>query len=212
MGGFCNPNSQFHAKMIVMASRLALSAPFIVSVVSLGAFAQSQGGPPDPAALMAAQREAMKALDKMQGSWRGEAWAILPDGSKKEMTQTERSGPMLDGTVRVVEGRGYTKEGKVEFNALAVISYSPATKKFMMKSFANGQAGEFEIKPTAAGFAWEIPAGPMIIRYTATITKDTWHEVGERIVPGKEPQRIVELNLRKIGDTNWPAEGFVKPK
>ncbi|MBL8060140.1 MAG: DUF1579 family protein [Chthonomonas sp.] len=195
-----------------MASRLLLSVPIIVAAVGLGAFAQSQNGPPDPVALMNAQREAMKSLDKMQGTWRGDAWAILPDGSKKEMTQTERSGPMLDGTVRVVEGRGYTKEGKVEFNALAVISYSPATKKFMMKSFANGQTGEFEVRPTDTGFTWEIPAGPMIIRYTATITKDSWHEIGERIMPGKDPIRIVELNLKKIGDTNWPAEGFVKQK
>ena len=47
-------------------------------------------GRPDPARLMAAQREAMKKLSFMDGIWRGPASTTLPGGEKHEMTQTER--------------------------------------------------------------------------------------------------------------------------
>lgn len=69
-------------------------------------------GRPDPAVVIAAQREAMTALAKMDGVWRGSAWTILPSGEKHDITQTERIGLFLDGSVRVMEGRGYDSEGK----------------------------------------------------------------------------------------------------
>lgn len=37
-------------------------------------------------------------------------------------------------------------------------------------------AGDFPLTVTADGFAWEIPAGTMTIRYVTTIKDDTWHE------------------------------------
>jgi hypothetical protein len=42
-----------------------------------------------------------------------------------------------------------------------------------MRSYAQGRVGDFAFKPTADGFAWEIPAGPVTIRYTATIKEGT---------------------------------------
>ena len=76
---------------------------------------------PDAGPRMAAQRTALDAFAIMDGEWRGEAWTLLPDGSKHVLTQTERVGPFLDGTVRVIEGRGYEADGKVSFNALGVL-------------------------------------------------------------------------------------------
>ena len=52
-------------------------------------------GPPDPAALIAAQRDAMVRLAYMDGVWRGPAWTILDSGKKHGITQTERIGPFL---------------------------------------------------------------------------------------------------------------------
>jgi hypothetical protein len=37
-------------------------------------------------------------------------------------------------------------------------------------------------------------------------------EVGERILPGREPVRFFEMNLKRVGDTNWPAAGAIPPK
>ncbi len=177
--------------------------------IPLTAFGQER---PDPAALIAAQRAAMARLAFMDGVWRGPAWTILPSGEKHSVTQTERIGPFLDGSVKVIEGRGYDADGKVTFNAFGIVSYNPATHVYTLHSYAQGYAGDFVLTPTADGYVWEIPAGPMTIRYTAAIQDGAWREVGDRITPGKEPVRFFEMNLKRLGDTNWPAAGAVSPK
>lgn len=174
--------------------------------------ALGQQGLQDPATLIAAQREAMRRLVIMDGVWRGQAWTILPSGEKHTITQTERVGPFLDGSVKVIEGRGYDPDGKVSFNAFGTVSYNPATRAYTLHSYAMGQVGDFMLTPTADGYVWEIPAGPMTIRYTAVIKDGAWREVGDRIIPGKEPVRFFEMNLKRVGDTNWPAAGPVSPK
>jgi hypothetical protein len=166
----------------------------------------------DPAASIAAQREGMVALQAMNGVWRGPAWILLPSGEKRELVQTERIGPFLDGTVKVIEGRGYDQDGKVTFNALGIVSYDPATRAHSMRSYAQGQAGDFKFTPTADGYTWEIPAGPATIRYVAVIRDGSLREVGDRVLPGRDPVRFFEMNLQRIGDTDWPAAGAVAPR
>lgn len=194
--------------------RLAPLAFVIITIcVTIGVSGTALGqGRPDPAATIAAQREAMVPLAYMDGVWRGPAWTILQSGEKHNITQTERIGPFLDGSVKVIEGRGYNPDGKVGFNALAIIFYDPATRAYTMHSHAEGQVGDFVIKPTADGYIWEIPAGPMTIRFTAVVKDGTWREVGDRIMPGKEPVRFFEMNLKRVGDSTWPAAGAVPPK
>jgi len=169
-------------------------------------------GRQDPATLIAAQRDALQRFAILDGVWRGPAWTILPSGEKRTVTQTERIGPFLDGSVRVIEGRGYDADGRVTFNAFGTISYNPGTRVYTLHSYAQGQVGDFVFTPTADGYVWEIPAGPMTIRYTAVIKDGTLKEVGDRIVPDKEPVRFFEMNLKRIGDTNWPAAGAISPK
>jgi len=173
--------------------------------------AQAQGRP-DPAKLIAAQQEALGKLTFMDGVWRGTAWTLLPSGEKHTITQTERIGPFLDGSVKVIEGRGYDPDGKVTFNAFGTVSYSPATKAYTLHSHAMGSVGDFALTPLADGYIWEIPAGPMTLRYTATIKGGAWFEVGDRIQAGKEPVRFFEMTLKRVGDTAWPAAGAVPPK
>lgn len=183
--------------------------PIALLLLTAGTLVLASGqGRPDPAALIAAQREAMKAFAALDGVWRGPAWTMLPSG-KHNITQTERIGPFLDGSIKVIEGRGYNEDGSVGFNAFGVISYDPATKVYMLHSHAMGQAGDFVIKPTADGYTWEIPAGPMTIHYTAVIKDGTLREVGDRIMPGKEPVRFFEMNLKRVGDSDWPAAGAI---
>ncbi len=187
----------------------ALVFLLIAGGLSLAALGQ---GRQDPATLIAAQREALVPLAYMDGVWRGPAWTILASGEKHTITQTERIGPFLDGSVKVIEGRGYDADGKVSFNAFGTISYNPATRAYTLHSYAQGNAGDFALKPTPNGYVWEIPAGPMTIRYTAVIKDGAWREVGDRIQPGKEPVRFFEMNLKRVGDTTWPAGGAVSPK
>lgn len=182
----------------------------ITALVPMLSVAQAR---PDPAALIAAQREAMQALAAMDGNWRGTATHHMPGGQTVQVVQTERVGPMLDGSIKVIEGRGYDAGGKTSFNAFGIISYNPANRSYSLHSHAMGRTGDFELTPTATGFVWKVPAGPtMTIRYTATIQDGTWVEIGERIVPDKEPVPFFEMTLKRLGNSDWPAAGAVEPR
>jgi len=171
----------------------------------------SAQAPPAPATLIAAQREAMVRLAYMDGVWRGPAWTILDSGQKHTITQTERIGPFLNGSVKVIEGRGYDADGTVSFNAFGTISHDSVKREYTLHSYAHGRVGDFVLKLTSDGYVWEIPAGPMTIRYTAVVKDGVWHEVGDRIAAGKEPVRFFDMRLTRVGDTNWPAAGAVTP-
>ncbi|HEX8188960.1 MAG TPA: hypothetical protein VF586_11450 [Pyrinomonadaceae bacterium] len=190
--------------------RLMTAAVLVTLLAALAAAGQE--GRQSPAALIAAQREAMARLSFMDGVWRGPAWTILPSGERHAITQTERIGPFLDGSVKVIEGRGYDPDGKVTFNAFGTISYNPATRVYTLHSYAQGNVGDFVLTPAADGYVWEIPAGAMTIRYSAVIKDGAWREVGDRVAPGKEPVRFFEMNLKRVGDTDWPAAGAVSPR
>ncbi|MGE5175584.1 MAG: hypothetical protein ACM3JJ_04340 [Hyphomicrobiales bacterium] len=194
-----------------MSRKLLVCLAFLV-FVAVPAGAADEPPRPDPAALISAQREAMKRLAYMDGVWRGPAWTLQASGEKRTLTQTERIGPFLDGSVRVIEGRGYDADGKVVFNALGIVSYDPLKHAYSIHSYALGQSGDFPFLPNDQGYVWEIPAGPAKIRYTAVITDSTWKETGERTLTGKEPVQIFEMNLRRVGGTDWPAGGAIPPK
>jgi hypothetical protein len=184
-------------------------AHILAAALALAAIPVAAQAQPDPAPRLAAQRAAIARLSFMDGTWRGTAWTLTREG-RHELTQTERVGVFLGGTVRVVEGRGYEADGTIGFNALGVISYDPDTRRYSFSAWAQGRGGVFPFQVTDTGFMWETPAGPgAIIRYTATVRDGSWHEVGERIAEGQPPLRVVELNLRRVGDTDWPDAGAV---
>lgn len=164
----------------------------------------------DTAALVA-QKAALDKFAWMDGTWRGPAVTKFPAGEHR-VTQTERIGPMLGGTVRVVEGRGFNADGSIGFNAFAVISYDAAKQAYDFRSYAQGRSGDFMIRPMADGYVWEIPAGPMTIRYTATLKDRVWTEIGERIAPGQAPVQFFEMHLTRVADTDWPNGGAMTPK
>ena len=169
-------------------------------------------GPPDPGAQLAAQRAALRPLAALDGLWRGTARIQGMDGKWQELTQTERVGAMLDSTVRLIEGRGYDADGKPAFHALAMLGYDARRKTYQFRSHARGEVGDFEFVPTDSGFVWEVKTPFFTMHYTATVRDGRWHEVGDRIVAGREPVRFLEMDLRRIGDTDWPAAGAVPPR
>ncbi len=154
---------------------------------------------------------AMAKLAFMRGVWAGPASGVSQDGSRYAVTQTERMGPLLGGDIIVVEGRGYKADGSTAFNAVGIVSYDPRAKAYEFRSYAMGYAGTFVLTPTGDGYVWEVPAGPGLIRYTATVKDGTWHEVGERIFPGKPAVPIFEMNLKRVRDTDWPLGTPISP-
>lgn len=194
-----------------MTSRITIAAIGI----SLAALASpiAIAADADPRAAQAAERtEAMAKLKFMRGTWVGIAKGVGPTGQPYEVTQTERMGPMLNGDIVVVEGRGYAKDGKVAFNAFGVVSYNVFSKAYEFRSYAQGYGGTFPFTLTPTGYVWETPAGPgAVMRFTADVTATTWHEVGDRVAQGKAPERVFEMNLKRTGETEWPAGNPIQP-
>lgn len=195
-----------------MNPHLSLSAAAISCALALAPPASSAAGAPASAPLLAAQRQAMQALGAFDGTWRGRARIVLPDGKEVVITQTERVGSFLGETVKVIEGRGYAEDGSSPFNAFAVISYSPQSGKYNFRSYAQGYSGDFPLELRPDGFSWSIKAGPATLRYTATVKDGLWTEIGERITEGQAPVKTFEMSLRRIGNTDWPAAGAVPAK
>lgn len=191
-----------HRLTLCLVALAALALPIV---------AGAQGGW-DPSANIAAQKAAMQPLSILDGTWRGTAKILSGEGRWMEHTQTERVGNMLDGTVKVIEGRGFDAEGKVAFEAFAMLGYDARKKAYSFRSFARGEVGDFPFTATESGFVWEVKLPAMTMRYTTVIKDNRWVEVGERIVEGKEPVKFIELDLQRIGPTDWPAAGAVKPK
>ena len=181
------------------------AAAVLLVGIAFGAAAQERR---DPTAVMAAQREAMAALAFMDGVWRGPATTVLPSGDKHAITQTERIGPLLGGTVKVIEGRGYEPDGKTTFNALGVISYDVGPRRTRCArtrwacrgtsrscSRATASRGRFQRDRSRSG--------------SAVVKDGTWTEVGDRIAPGKDPVRFFEMKLTRVGDSDWPGAGAI---
>jgi len=160
----------------------------------------------NPAAI-AEQKAAMERFAWMFGTWRGPAKGMTRAGPY-EVTQTERIGPILDGTVVVIEGKGFRADDSVAFNAFAILSWDVPTKTYKMRSHALGYAGDFVLTPIENGYTWQIPAGPgATIDYKATFLGGIWTETGDYVAAGQPPRRIMEMNIKRVGTTDWPRAG-----
>lgn len=175
-----------------------------LAALAFPAFAQH------PPADAAERTAAMQKLASLHGTWKGTAKGNMR-GAAIDLIQTERIGPMLDGDVLVIEGRGYKADGGLDFNALAIISYDTPKDTYQFRSYANGYAGTYEFRVTDTGYSWEMPADPgASIRHDIQIKDSTWLESSYYIKEGAEPVKFLELKLERVGDTEWPAAGFIK--
>ncbi|AZI41476.1 DUF1579 domain-containing protein [Deinococcus psychrotolerans] len=188
----------------------SFKAVFALVALSLSAVAFAQQMSPDQ--LKADQQKMMAQFSWMNGEWRGPATIFLPDGKTHVITQTEKIGPTQDGILKVMHGRGYEANGTASFDAFAVLAYDSYEKTFSITSFSGGNAGKFMFKPTADGYIWEIPEGPITLRYTAVFKDGTWTETGENITKDQPPVRNFQMVLKRIGDTDWPNANLVPMK
>jgi hypothetical protein len=178
----------------ILASALALT----IAWQAAPAAAQEEGGD-DP----------LSAFDWMEGRWRGEA-RFLTENGFETFIQTERSGEMLGGRIRVVEGKGYDANGAVVFNAVGIIAPTSGGG-YEMRSWTLEREGSFPIEVEGGKVSWEFPAGPgAIVRYEAALVDGKWVEVGHRIAEGRPPLEIMRMELSRIGDNDWPAAGAVE--
>lgn len=154
------------------------------------------------AALLAKQQAAMKALAFLDGVWAGPAEAHERTGTLK-MTQTERVGTLLDGTIRLIEGRAFDQKGKTLFNAFGVISYEVPRSRYVISSYASGYTTTTELKVKPHCFEWEVPAGPGAkMQFTATVQNGTWTEVGDYVPSSGTKQRTFHMTVKRIRNSN----------
>jgi hypothetical protein len=171
--------------------------------------AKAQAG---PSKRVLAQQEAMKALAFLDGEWRGPSKLLRKDGWTP-MVQTERAGTMLDGTVRVIESRGYETDGRQSYNALAIISYDPESESYSIRSYSSGRSGDHPVEVTANGFAWEIQSNAQVaIRYEAVVKNGVWTQTATRVPAKGDPEKYVEFSARRVRSGSWPAGGALPPK
>ncbi len=177
----------------------------ILLTVALAATAAAAEG-------VSAPNELMKKLDMLKGTWVGDAKGTGPDGKPYQVRQTERVGAMLNGDVLVIEGRGYKSDGSLAFNAFGTVAADVKTGAYEFHAYTQGRSGTFRMESIPTGVVWELPAGPnATMRYTINIVDGVWHEVGEYLAKDKPPRQIIEMTLKRTGDTDWPSAQPVKP-
>ncbi len=151
-------------------------------------------------------------LSFLFGEWVGTAKGTDAKQQPYEVVQTERVGPLLDGKITLIEGRGYDASGATLFNAFAVVSKNAQTGAFEFRSYTGDYAGTYPFERTADGFKWSLPAGPAAkMVYTAVVTGDSWEQVGEYVPDGGAPVKVFEMSLKRTGPSAWPASGRVVP-
>jgi len=151
-----------------------------------------------------AQRAAMKELGFLIGEWSGEASVLRGPGQPLELAQTESAQFKLDGLVLVIEGVGRSKsDGTLALQALGLVSFDDETRSYRMRAFNDGRWLETEIALADGGhsMSWGFALGEFKTRSVLRINENgEWTEVGELIIGGQPPKKIVELRVRRSPD------------
>lgn len=175
--------------------------------------AQSAAPAQTSAQMVSAQQEAIGKLAALDGVWRGKGWIMdRPGEVPRQLNQTVRAGSFLDGTVRLLEIRGYQADGSIGFHALNIVSYDTQTGAYAITARAGGRSGNFTFQTTADGYVWNIGDVTSGLRYTATIKNGVWTETGEALASGRAPIKVSEWTVRRVGSTAWPEGGALAPQ
>lgn len=148
-------------------------------------------------------------IAKFIGEWAGESTAAVRGGGEETATVHERAQWKLGGAALLVEGRGTMRDPEtgdetVVHDALGVIRYDAATQSLRMHAFrADHPPVESPIEVLDNGdLRWGFePAPGHTMRFTITLTDDTWVEVGEYSPDGGTTwMQVLEMDLFRIAN------------
>jgi hypothetical protein len=161
-------------------------------VISITASAQP------PRVNVAAQRDAMKKLAFLVGTWTGDATTMRPNQAIK-VKQTEQVSYKLDGLVMLIEGTGRNPDtNDVMFRALATVSFDDAAGVYHFRAYNDGNYLDTELKVPENGFEWSYKAGPAQIAFTMKLNdKGDWVETGAATVGNAPPQQFFDMTVHK---------------
>jgi hypothetical protein len=144
------------------------------------------------------QRQAMQKLAFLAGHWSGPITIVRGPGEPLKATQSEDVQFKLDGLVMLVEGKSTASDGKVEFSALAAISYDDSTKTYRFRAYHDGQYIDTELTVTATGFSWGFQGGPAHVVNTMHLTeKGEWQESTSVNMENAPPRQVVDMLLKR---------------
>jgi len=192
----------------------AASWSLAAQAASPAAGPSSQASAEGPVQWVAAQKAALAKLAYLDGEWRGTGWMIdAPGETPRHMTMTYRVGPFLDGTIRIIDIRGYLADGSYGFHAMNFISFDAQKKQYVMNARAAGRSGLFSFQVTGAQtYAWQIGSPTAGLHYESVIDNGEWIQIGRRIAPDAESLTMSDYRLRRVGPTDWPEAGALGPK
>lgn len=154
------------------------------------------------------QKSALKKLDFLTGTWRGNGWVMTGANKRDAFTIEETAQFKLDGLIWQVEGLGKAKdaatnEEKTVHNALGLISYDPVQKIYQWKTYTfQGYGIETTAEIGDKRFVWKMqnPQVGGTVRFTITLTETgNWLEIGEMTPDeGKTWFKFFEMQLQKI--------------
>lgn len=145
------------------------------------------------------QRDAMRKLAFLAGHWSGPITIFRGPGEALHLNQTEDVEYKLDGLVLLVEGKSTSPDGKVEFNALATITYDDASHTYRIRAYNDGHYLDTEFSVPTDGFSWSFQAGTAHVVNTMHLTaKGEWNEVSDATVGTYPPHRSMEMLLQHL--------------
>ena len=173
------------------------SAAMLVGVVTLAVVSLALAAQPPPAT-PDAQRKAMQKLSFLAGHWSGPITEVRGPGEPLHAVQTEDVRFKLDGLVMLVEGKSTSADGKIQFSALATISYDDAAKTYRFRAYNEGRYIDTELTVAGNGFSWSYAAGPAHVANTMHLTdKNEWQESTEVDMGSDLPRKVVDMMLKR---------------
>jgi len=140
----------------------------------------------------------MKTLQLLVGKWQGEGYIIDQSRQKTNFQQEELIEYDLDSTILSIEGVGKS-DGKIVHHARAIISPSDTSGKFEFYSFlSDGRKGKFMMEQEGEVIKWFIETEQGTIRYTITLSKNNYHEIGEFGYGDGNWYPFLEMNLKRV--------------
>lgn len=105
---------------------MKLTLKILAVLLTLGAQLKAQESP-------MAVKTKLDKLSSLVGTWEGTGWYQQGPDKRYEIRQTENVESKLNGTLLLVEGRGFVNDS-LAFNAMAFFSYNPYKKQYVIES------------------------------------------------------------------------------
>jgi hypothetical protein len=136
----------------------------------------------------------------MEGVWKGKGWTQTEKG-KQEFMETETVSRKLNGNALLLEafGTGLQDSNSIVNNALGVLSYNEAAKKYSLRVFmSDGSFNEADVTlPDPSTMEWRLKYDGGHLKYIIVVKGKTWIENGYHSSDGLNWTRFFEMELTK---------------